>query len=52
MVVFKRKQAQAENLPPTKAALTHAIARAHYQAMIWYNDIVAFPEIPSPENYG
>lgn len=37
--LFKKKQAQTENLPPTKAALLPAIRRAHYQSMIWCNDI-------------
>ena len=50
--LFKRKQAQAENLPPTKDALIPAIARAHHQALVWYNDVVSLPEIPSPLNYG
>ena len=50
--LFKRKQAQAENMPPTRDALLPALQRAHYQAMIWYNDIVANPEIPSPQSYG
>ena len=48
--LFKRKQAQAENMSPTRAALLPAISRAHYQAMIWYNDIVANPEIPTPQD--
>lgn len=50
--LFKKKQAQSEGLPPTKAALLPAIMRAHYQAMIWYNDIIPNPELPRPEHYG
>ena len=50
--LFKRKQAQAESMPPTKAAQLPTLSGAHYQAMIWYNDIVANPEIPSPQIYG
>ena len=50
--LFKKKQAQSEGLPPTKAALLQAIMRAHYQAIIWYNDIIPNPELPPPENYG
>ena len=50
--LFKRKQAQAENMPPTRAALLPAISRIHYQAVIWYNDIVANPEIPTPQDFG
>ena len=32
--LFRRKQAEFERLPPTKAALKQAILRAHYQAMV------------------
>ena len=39
-------------MPPTRAALLPAITRAHYQAKIWYNDIVANPEIPTPQDFG
>jgi len=50
--LFKKKQAQSESLPPTKAALQSAIRRAHYQAMIWNNDIVPNPELPDPCSFG
>jgi len=50
--LFKKKQAQSEALPPTKAALLPAILRTHYQAMVWYNDVVANPELPKPLHYG
>ncbi|CAH3185540.1 unnamed protein product, partial [Porites lobata] len=46
------KQAQLERLPPTHGALREAILRAHYQTMVWNNDKVPNPNIPSPENYG
>ena len=39
-------------LPPTKAALIQAIKRAHFQRIVWYNDTVAYPNIPSPSEYG
>ena len=51
-LLFRRKQAESERLPPTQAALREAIKRAHYQAMIWANDKVPNPDLPSPENYG
>ena len=51
-LLFRRKQAESERLPPTQAALREAIKRAHYQAMIWTNDKVPNPDLPSPENYG
>jgi len=50
--LFKKKQAQSERLPPTRGALLEAILRAHYQTMVWNNDKVPNPNIPSPENYG
>lgn len=51
-LLFRRKQAQSERLPPTQAALRQAIMRANYQALIWNNDIVAKPELPSPDEFG
>ena len=50
--LFKKKQAQSEGLPPTQAALRNAILRAHYQAMIWNNDIIANPDLPEPLECG
>ena len=50
--LFRKKQAQSENLPPTLGTLRHAVLRAHYQAMVWANDVVANPIMPSPEEYG
>ena len=50
--LFKQKKAQSEKLPPTGGALREAILRAHYQLMMWNNDILPNPEVPSPEGYG
>ena len=50
--IFRRKQGKAERLPPTKVALIQAIKRAHFQRIVWYNDIVANPNIPSQSEYG
>ena len=50
--LFRKKQAQSERLPPTQAALKQAILRAHYQLLVWNNDVVANPSLPSPENFG
>ena len=47
--LFRKKQAQSERLPPTQGALREAVLRAHYQVTVWNNDIVANPDIPSPE---
>ena len=52
MVAVEKKQAESNGLPSTRAALIPAILRAHYQAMVWYNDVVAIPELPEPQNYG
>ena len=50
--LFRKKKAQSERLPPTQAALRQAILRAHHQALVWNNDVVANPTQPSPDNYG
>ena len=50
--IFKKKQAQSEKLPPTQAALEQTVMRANYQAMVWNNDIVPQPQLPSPDNFG
>ena len=50
--MFTKSQAQSEGLPPTRDGLHQAILRAHYQAIIWNNDTVSNPEVPSPEHYG
>ena len=34
--LFTKKQLEAQKLPPTRGALHEAIARAHFQAMVWY----------------
>lgn len=50
--LFKKQQAQSEKLPPTQAVIEQTVMRATYQAMVWNNDIVAQPQLPSPENFG
>ena len=50
--LFRKKQAQSERLPPSQATLRQAILRAHHQALVWNNDVVANPTLPSPENDG
>ena len=52
VVVQKKKQAQSDRLPTTKAALHEALMRAHHQAMVWNNDKVVNPELPSPQDHG
>ena len=50
--LFRRKQTKSERLPPTKTALTQTILRAYYQAMVWKNDIIPNPRLPSPAGFG
>ena len=50
--MFSKKQCQSEKLPPTRDALAHAISRAHFQAIVWFNDTTPNPDIPSPQDYG
>ena len=50
--LFRRKQELSEKLPPTQAAPSQAILRAHYQLLVWKNDEVANPTLPSPEIFG
>lgn len=50
--LFRKKQAQSDRLPPTSAALYQAILRTQYQLLMWHNDIIANPVLPSPKNFG
>ena len=50
--LFFKRQAEAEKLPPTLESLRQTILRAHYQALIWQNDLVPNPIVPPPEKYG
>ena len=51
-LLLKKNHATSGKLPPTRDALHQAILQAHYQCMIWANDIVPNPDIPSPSEYG
>ena len=50
--LFRKRQAQLERLPPTQAALRQAKLRVHYLLLVWNNDNVANPVLPSPQGYG
>ena len=50
--LFKKNRAEAEKLPPTKAALKQHILRAHFQALVWRQCDNTNPNLPSPINYG
>ena len=41
-----------ESLPPTSDALLFHIKRSHYQASVWRQAHVNFPNLPSPETMG
>ena len=41
--LLKKRQAESDKLPPTKAALHQAILIAHYLLMVWNNDNVENP---------
>ena len=49
--VFTKKQLQAEKLPP-RGALHEAIARAHYQAMVWRQDNISHRHLPPATTHG
>ena len=51
-LIFKTNQAHSENLPPTYAAFYYGFLRSHYQCLIWNNDCVSNPTIPSPLEHG
>ena len=48
--LFKKNQAEAEKLPPTKASLKEHILRAHDQAMVWLPADTTNPDLPPPIN--
>ena len=50
-MMFRAHQKESEKLPPTMDALTHALKRANYQAIIWNNND-ANPELPCPTEFG
>ena len=51
-LLFRQKQWQAEKLPPTRASLVPTIQRAHFQALIWFQDNQAHQVLPHVTNYG
>jgi len=51
-VILFNKSRSPESLPPTSDALQFHIQRAHYQATVWRQAHLAYPEIPNPESMG
>ena len=47
-LLFRKKQAQSEKMPPTLAALKEAIGPMHYQLIVWCPDVTPNPQLPSP----
>ena len=45
--LFSHKNMQGEKLPPTKTALNPAIRRANLTCLVWQQDTIANPFIPS-----
>ena len=50
--MFKKNQSLSESMPPTRDSLMQAVLRAHYQCMIWKNDLTANQIILSPSECG
>ena len=50
--MFRRKQAESNKLPPTKAAFLESVERSQYQCIIWKTATEPIPTIPPPENHG
>lgn len=50
--VLFAKSRSPESLPPTSDALYFHIQRAHYQASIWRQAHLAYPEVPNLEEMG
>ena len=52
MVPFRKKQSEAEKLPPTKAALKYKILQAHYVTMMWKRSDQSNLELPDHCSFG
>ena len=50
--LFSKKQSEAENLPPTKAALKYKILRSHYVTMMWKRSDRPNSELRDPYSFG
>ena len=46
------KSRAPESLPPTRDALSFHIMRSHYQATVWRQAHVNYPDIPPPQDMG
>ena len=50
--LFCKKQAEAEEFPPTQSAPHCAIQQTHYLSIVWENDVIPNPIVPNPLVYG
>ena len=50
--LFSTKQTVGDSLPPTTGAFIPAVKRANFQAIVWAQDDIAIPAIPSPTKHG
>lgn len=50
--MFSKQQSEAQKLPPTRAALTQKILRAHYTTFQWKSSHISSPVLPNPEEFG
>ena len=49
--MFRKNQAESDSVPPTQGALYEAILLAHYQMIVWDNDIMCCPSLPQPGEF-
>ena len=50
--LFTKKQAEGENLPPTKGSLEQSMLRSHYISLIWRSATIPSPNLPNIADYG
>ena len=50
--MFRRKQAESNKLPPSRAAFLESVKRSQYQCIIWKSAPDPNPDIPMPDDYG
>ena len=48
----KKGKIESNQLPPCQNALRKHIDRANYQARVWKNCLVPYPQIPNPSGHG
>ena len=51
-MLFRKKQAEFDRLPPTQAALHQGILRVPFQLMVWNKNTLPNPVLLSLRDYG